>query len=124
MADVDETELGIYLREVRRISGLSLREVEQRTDGAVKNGYLSQVETGLISRPSPNVLWDLAETYGVDFNDLMRRAGHRTASREESPGDRSVAGVPLRVMAELDDDDQQALRDFVAYLRSRKKTAT
>jgi transcriptional regulator with XRE-family HTH domain len=118
---MSEQTLGAYLRELRRVAGLTLRQVQERTAGSVKNGYLSQVETGVVVRPSPDVLWDLAEVYGVDYNDLLRRAGHRVARERLDPEHQTVAGLPLSAVAELDEDDQQALRDFVAFLRSRKK---
>lgn len=122
MVEDEACELGEYLRELRRVAGLTLRQVQDRTRGQVKNGYLSQIENGLIGRPSPDILYDLAETYGVDYNDLLLRAGHRVARTELIAERQSLAGLPLSAVAELDEEDQQALRDFVAFLRSRKKS--
>lgn len=121
MSNMSNDELGLYLRELRRVASLTLRQVQEKTGGNVKNGYLSQIETGQITRPSPDVLWDLGQAYGVDYNDLLRRAGHRVAREDLDTTQHTIAGLPLSAVAELDEADQQALRDFVAYLRSRKK---
>lgn len=68
-------DLGPYLKSARRSVGLTLRDVEAKTD--ITNGYLSQIENQLIAKPSPNVLFQLAELYGVEYSDLLVRAGHR-----------------------------------------------
>lgn len=115
-----ESDLHTYLRDLRRVASLTLRGVETRTSGAVKNSYLSQIESGRIKRPSPEVLWHLAQVYAVDYNDLLERAGHRSVPTEAPPA-HTVAGIPLSALTELDEDDQQALVAYVEFLRSRKK---
>jgi transcriptional regulator with XRE-family HTH domain len=117
--------LGTYLRDIRKALGLSLRDVESATDKSVSNGYLSQIESGDVERPSPNVLFHLASVYGVDYGDLLGRAGHRVpASTQSNIAPQTVAGVPLRALEELDEQDQQLLRDYLAFLQSRKKHRT
>lgn len=117
--------LGTYLREVRKMLGLSLRDVEAAADKSVSNGYLSQIESGDVERPSPNVLFHLASVYGVDYGDLLRRAGHHVpAPTQASIAPQTVAGVPLRALEELDEQDQQLLREYLAFLQSRKKHRT
>jgi hypothetical protein len=49
-------DLGALLADLRTAKGLSLREVEEASDKAVSNAYLSQFENGKIKKPSPNVL--------------------------------------------------------------------
>ena len=55
--------------------------MERRT--GIHNAHLSQIETGAIERPAPNMLWALAEVYGLD---LCRRsaalAGHVEAASD------------------------------------------
>jgi transcriptional regulator with XRE-family HTH domain len=117
-----EVPLGTYLREVRGSLGLSLRQVEAATDKAVSNGYLSQIESGDVDRPSPNVLFHLAEVYGIEYGKLMIRAGHHVpATSQSGVMPQTVAGVPLRALEELDEHDQQLLREYLAFLQSRKK---
>jgi len=55
-----QLELGGLLAHLRVAKGLSLRQVEEATDKAVSNAYLSQLEKGRIRKPSPHVLHSLA----------------------------------------------------------------
>ena len=66
--------LGAYLKSLREIAGLSLREVEALTK--ISNGYLSLLEHDRIKSPSPNVLAALAKCYGTDYGALMQLAGY------------------------------------------------
>lgn len=116
---VEAEPIGEYLRQLRQVSGMTLRDVENRTGLQVKNGYLSQVETGHIQRPSPAMLWHLAQVYGVSYEDLLIRAGHRDPDVGAKPD--LLAGVPLSAVAELDEEDKAALRDYIQYLTTRKK---
>src|SRR5882762_4724230 len=70
------SELGVLLSDLRKAKGFSLREVEEAADKAVSNAYLSQLENGKIRKPSPNVLYSLAEVYAVPYDTLMERAGY------------------------------------------------
>jgi transcriptional regulator with XRE-family HTH domain len=65
--------VGRVLRHARQHRGLSLREVERITGRS--NAYLSQVERGLIKRPDPLVLLELADLYRLDFDALAEWAG-------------------------------------------------
>ena len=76
-------ELGGLLADLRTARGLSLREVEAATDGAVSNAYLSQLENGKIKKPSPNVLHSLAQVYAVPYEALMEKAGYLLPSKNE-----------------------------------------
>ena len=66
----DQEEIGPLLRRLRGETGL--REVGRRT--GISNSYLSQIERG-DRRPGPSVLKRLAALYGVDVQDLLKRAG-------------------------------------------------
>jgi len=55
----------VTLRELRRMRGLSLRDVERST--GIYRGQLSTIERG-ISIPSPATLQTLSELYGVPFD--------------------------------------------------------
>ena len=54
------------------------------------------------SGPAPNMLWALAEVYGLDLQDLLRLAGHVEAASSATPG--SVVGAALRTMGDLTDE--------------------
>ena len=85
-------ELGPLLRRLRGDN--SLRDVRRLT--GISNSYLSQIERG-DRRPGPSVLKRLASLYGVDVQDLLKRAGYL-----EEPED-----VALR-----DDEPQEVERAY------------
>lgn len=114
-------DFGTYLKSLREASGLTLRAVEERTASAVKNGYLSQIEKGQINRPSPGILFELAKVYGVEYSELLLRAGHRVPGRKVTPEERAIDSLPLHAFAELDEEDRQTLIEFAAFLRQRRK---
>lgn len=112
--------LGPFLKSTRRSVGLSLRDVEAKTD--ITNGYLSQIENQLISKPSPNVLFSLAELYGIDYSDLLERAGHRVpgAPAGASVQGESLNGIPLRALEDLSEAEKTDLMDYLNYLKSKR----
>jgi transcriptional regulator with XRE-family HTH domain len=110
--------LGDYLKVSRRATGLSLRGVEARTQ--ITNGYLSQIESNNVERPSPNVLYKLAEAYGLDYGDLLVRAGHRVPQKESAERPEMLAGIPLRALEDLTEEEQAELRNYLAYIRQKR----
>src|SRR5437764_243821 len=76
-------KLAEYLASLRAAKGLSLRDVEETTNSAVSNAYLSQLEHGRITKPSPNVLHSLATAYGIPYEKLMEKAGYLMAVSEK-----------------------------------------
>jgi transcriptional regulator with XRE-family HTH domain len=118
---MDPKAFGAYLKAVREAAGLTLRQVEEQTDRVVKNAYLSQIESGAINRPSPGILYELAQVYGLSYRELLVRAGHRVPDADVKPDRQALAGLPLRAFAQLDAEDRQALIEYAAFLRQRKK---
>lgn len=124
----DDQALGDFLRQARLALGLTLREVEARTDKSVTNGYLSQIEKKAIRRPSPNILYNLGNVYGLDYSDLLKRAGHHVPisagdddARSERPTE-TLAGIPLRAIEELTDEERRELTQYIAFLRQRRES--
>ncbi|SRR5258707_9330934 len=112
------TALGQKLADARGKRGWSLREVERRT--GIQNAHLSQIETGGIERPAPNVLWALAEVYELDLQELLRMAGHVEAAATASPG--SVVGAAMRAMGELAPDEQQQVLEFMREIQKGRSS--
>lgn len=117
MSNEEKTVIGIYLKSLRDIKGLSLREVERKT--GVSNAVLSQIESGQVKRPSPNTLFKLGELYAVPYEDLMNRAGYPMPSKHED-GKQSAQAVFNR-LGTITKDEEQELLDYLAFLRSRAK---
>ena len=73
MGVTDPLGFNIYLRNLRKDRGWSLRDVEKLTSGRISNGYLSQLESGK-SNPSIATIHMLSAAYGVGFEGMCRRA--------------------------------------------------
>jgi len=119
-------QLGLYLSNMRSVKKLTLREVEEATDRKVSNAYLSQLETGKISRPSPNVLHALANVYGVPYETLMEKAGYITPSQSGSTSvlrsGRGAKRQSASALASQDvtEDEEVKLLEYLAFLRSKQ----
>jgi len=116
--------LGQYLWDLRQASGLSLREVEKWA--GVSNAYVSQLETGKIVKPSPDVLHRLDETYAsrlprnarvlASFKRMMELAGHPTPKKDAAREGR----LPTFGGEELTSEEEEELLKYLAFLRMRK----
>jgi len=115
--------LGEHLAFIRATKKMTLREVENATDHMVSNAYLSQLENGRITKPSPNILHALAEVYGIPYDRLMEKAGYIT-----TVADRSADGKHGRVATFADDnltpEEEEELLKYLAFLRSMTKGRT
>ncbi len=109
---------GDYLRSLREALDLSLREVEERTD--VSNAYLSQIETGSVTRPSPHILYKLADFYGVEHRTLMERAGHLKPSRAEK-NERRAGRLPTSAIGDLTAEEEEALLRYLRFYREERR---
>jgi transcriptional regulator with XRE-family HTH domain len=113
-------ELGGLLADLRVAKGLSLRQVDDATDNAVSNAYLSQLEKGKIRKPSPHVLHSLAAVYAVPYESLMEKAGYLLPS----DGNKGVRRRRLAVFAidDLTAEEEEELLKYLAFLRSRNSS--
>jgi len=109
-------ELGALLSDLRKAKGLSLREVEEATDKAVSNAYLSQLENGRIKKPSPNVLHSLAEVYVVPYEALMEKAGYLLPSESDGGHRKRLTAFAID---DLTAEEEEELLKYLAFLRSR-----
>ena len=114
-------ELGGLLGDLRTAKGLSLRQVEEATDKAVSNAYLSQLEKGKIRKPSPNVLHSLAAVYAVPYEALMEKAGYLLPSE----GSNAARRRRLAVFAidDLTAEEEEELLKYLAFIRSRNSSS-
>jgi transcriptional regulator with XRE-family HTH domain len=110
-------DLGGLLADLRTAKGLSLRDVEEATDRAVSNAYLSQLEKGRIQKPSPNVLHSLAAVYAVPYETLMERAGYLLPTESRGKGHRKRLAV--FAIDDLTAEEEEELLKYLAFLRSR-----
>jgi transcriptional regulator with XRE-family HTH domain len=114
------SELGAVLADLRTAKGLSLRQVEEATDRAVSNAYLSQLENGKIKKPSPNVLHNLAAVYAVSYEALMEKAGYLLPAENDSGRRKRLAAFAID---DLTAEEEEELLKYLAFLRSRKPSS-
>jgi transcriptional regulator with XRE-family HTH domain len=112
--------LGQYLTSIRVDRKMTQRQVEDATEKQVSNAYLSQIETGKIQKPSPNILHALAELYAVSFEGLMDMAGYLPQSRGRSPEQRH-GRIATFAEHHLTPAEESELLDYLKFMRSRKR---
>lgn len=110
-SETPKGSLGRYLANLRTAKRLSLRDVEEATQKAVSNAYLSQLENGHISKPHPNILHTLSEAYGVAYETLMEKAGY-IAPKGKRP-------IPTFAIDDLTPEEEEQLLKYLAFLRSK-----
>lgn len=113
-----ESNLGPYLRKARDDCGYSLRQVEAETNGQVSNAYLSQLESGKIAKPSPNILYTLSKALKVEYDELMRRAGYISESASSRSGNTKAPRGKEYAIENLTADEETELLRYLKYYRS------
>ena len=95
-----------------------MRQVESATEGAVSNAYLSQLEGGKISKPSPNILYALSKALEVEYDALMFRAGYISESKTGSNSKGAKSGDRKYAIENLTADEETELLRYLKYYRS------
>jgi transcriptional regulator with XRE-family HTH domain len=111
--------VGQYLASIRADRHMTLRQVEEATNKLVSNAYLSQIENGKIKQPSPNVLHALAEIYGIDYAQLMEKAGHITPSKSRDNDERH-GRVATFAEHNLTPAEEAQLVEYLQFLRRKR----
>lgn len=111
--------LGAYLRKLRQDVGMTLREVEEATNRDVSNGYLSQLESGKISKPSPHVLHTLSGVLNADYESLMQRAGYLLPAAHKASSSKRAPTATFAIN-NLTSDEEAELLQYLAFIRTRK----
>ena len=116
-----EQSLGEYLRNLRLARKLSLREVEDAS--GVSNAYLSQLEQGKITKPSPHFLHKLAGCYVVPYETLMEKAGYITREEPEAKrvSKQRRGQLAPSSLGELTRAEEEELLKHLAYIRWQQK---
>lgn len=110
------TELSNLLAKRRQDLGLSLREVEHAT--GISNAHISQIEKGVIERPAPNLLYELASVYHLEFKKLLRLAGLTKKS------DAARGAMMNAAFRALDDLTPAQRAEAIEYLEKLRNEAT
>lgn len=107
--------LGATLKESRDATGLTLREVEEKT--GLSNAYMSQLENDKIKKPSANVLYKLAKLYRIKLDFLLRAAGVIEKVEEEE-----LAGEDnsFSFHSDLTQEEKGKMAEYLQFLRSKQ----
>lgn len=73
---MNNKRLRSVLRSARACKGLSLRDIEKKSRGAISNPCICQIETGVNKTPMPSTLRTLSDILELDYLELMVLAGH------------------------------------------------
>ena len=115
-----KTSLAEEIRLLRETKKVSIREAGRET--GISNAYLSQLERGEASKPSPNVLHKLAEYYEVPYESLMLAAGY-IQDKNTSNGQAQIpSAFEAQLMsAKLDTAEKAMILKYIEFLRSQKQ---
>jgi HTH-type transcriptional regulator, competence development regulator len=112
--------LGAFIKKARQDVSMSLRDVEEATNKEVSNGYLSQLESGKITKPSPHVLHALSQALSVDYETLMQRAGYLLPTAKRAKGLKHGRAATCAI-DNLTADEESQLLEYLTFLRTKKK---
>ncbi len=119
MGGLADGGLGEVLRELRELKGYSLRQVEKRS--GVSNAYLSQIESGKVSEPSPRFLHKLADVYEVPYTELMKLAGYLTSSQDSKDTTNNLLGIAMSTIDDLTADERAEVAKYIHFIRSKRR---
>ena len=126
MADEKPTDaaqthnLGPFIRKARQDVHMSLRDVEEATGKEVSNAYLSQLESGKITKPSPHILYALSTALGVAYESLMERAGYIVPAQTRAEGEKHGRAATFAI-ENLTAEEENQLLDYLTYIRSKRR---
>lgn len=112
--------LGLIIKVARTGMGLSLRAVEEMTDKEISNAYLSQLETGKITKPSPHILYTLSNALDMSYETLMERAGYIVPSGTGRAGAKHGKAATFSIDS-LTIEEEKALLEHLQFMRWKNK---
>jgi transcriptional regulator with XRE-family HTH domain len=119
---MDERYVGERLRSIRRQKGLSLHDVEARSNQEFKASVLGAYERGERAISVPRLL-RLAELYRVPADQLLPRNTHDVdidlTESAASPGESFT--IDLVRLHEIDDDDAAVIARYAATIQLQRQ---
>ena len=110
--------LGKKIRELREELGMS--QAQLSAQGALSQGYLSQLENDEVQNPSAAVIFRLAQALHVDPRMLMQAAGyHNLANGTEEGYEVTVDPELLRFLARFPREQQLYLLKLLEGLNGK-----
>lgn len=113
------TNLGIHLRDKRELRGKSLNAIASAA--SISTAYLQKLEAGGVKRPSPNVLYQLAQALELDYAELMRLAGYIVPGDARGTRRRRRNELTYALSSEeLTDEEAKELVQYLEWYRHRQ----
>ena len=113
--------LGAQLHEVRKLKELSLKAVAE--PAGISPAYLQKLERNEVKRPSPHVLYGLAEVLEVPYMALMEAAGYvvpTADAKKVKPG--SVLAHAFS-SEEISEEEAEVLARYLRWYRNEQAHA-
>ena len=122
MERVDGRHVGERLRAIRRQKGLSLHDVEARSDQEFKASVLGAYERGERAISVPRLL-RLAELYRVPPDQLLPKGAHDLEIDLTEPIGMAGDGftIDLVRLHEIDDDDAAVIARYAATIQLQRQ---
>lgn len=114
------SNFGPFIKKARLDRNMSLRDVEEATGKEVSNAYLSQLEGGKITKPSPHILYALSSALGVAYESLMERAGYIVPTGDRAEGAKHGRAATFSI-DNLSAEEETALLDYLNYIRTKRR---
>lgn len=112
-------KLGEYLKQSRKKSNLTLREVEGEID--ISNAYLCQLEYDKIKSPSPKMLHKLSTFYNISYEYLLELAGYPSSKSTPDIVDLPPSYRISNKLKDLTEEEEEKIEEYLQFLRSRGK---
>jgi|GEM_PF-1392050 len=119
-----------YLSSVREARGYTLSAVvdtvreaikskELEEQSAVSRGYLSQLEAGRYTNPSPYKLKALALIYNIPYELLMNKAGYLDETSKKVKEDASFT-LMLKEVQDMTAHERESVLNYIEFVKSRR----
>lgn len=79
---MEAVDFGSYLKGLRKGKKLTIRQLDLYS--GVSHSYISQMERGSRGIPSPDILQKLSKPLGIEYEELMKKAGYIEENKKES----------------------------------------
>jgi HTH-type transcriptional regulator, competence development regulator len=109
--------IGNVLRQARDVRQLSAGDAARAA--SISPAYLNRLENDAVKKPSPHVLHRLSEALTVPYADLLRLSGYRLP---DGPNRNVQQNVRSALFADLTDEEQEELLEYLAWYRARKRS--
>lgn len=108
------SDLGKFIAEHREAKNLSRRKLAELAN--ISHTEIHRLENGERKNPSPPVLKAIANALGVTYDEIMKAAGYMDST---SPSPVIAARIPGT--EDLTDDEIKEVRNFIDFLRAKRK---